>query len=397
MFPDRVSRRSVLTTSAGCLTASLAGCSAAGGDGGDGDSDGGAVDDGSDGADGGGGDGSSDEVTHTVSMEPVGEVEFRGVPQRWLTYFPGYADMGVALGHGDGLVAVGNVPRYHVDAYDELPGVSVNTDDLAQVLGEGGIDTEIYYELDADVHLTDPQWLINNAAFGLEADAVDEVATNVAPFVGNTVFRRTDAWHEYRYYTLYEAFETVAEVFQERERYETLRAFHDGVVSDVQADLPPSDQRPNALLTFGSGDEPERFSPYRLSDRGTNKKQFRDLGLTDALAETGISGLSTTDRGRIDYETMLEVDPDVILVRGHEDKSAGEFADTVLAFMRDHDVASELTAVRTDRVFRGGPIYQGPIQHLFSLERAATEIFPDTFAGKLFDRDELAAIVTEEP
>ncbi|GAB3694419.1 ABC transporter substrate-binding protein [Halorubrum pallidum] len=329
-------------------------------------------------------------------MEPVGEVAFRAVPERWLTYFPGYADMGVALGHGDGLVAVGNVPRYHVDAYDELPGVSVDTEGLTEVLGEGGIDTEIYYELDADVHLTDPQWLINNSAFGLEADAVDEVATNVAPFLGNTVFRRTDAWHDYRYYTLYEAFETVAEVFKERERYEAFRAFHDDVIAAIHADLPPADRRPNALLTFGDGDEPERFSPYRLSDRGTNKKQFRDLGIADALADTGISGLSTTDRGRIDYETMLEVDPDVILVRGHEDKTADEFADTVLAFMRDHEVASELTAVQNDRVFRGGPIYQGPIQHLFSLERAATEIFPDTFSGELFDRDELAAIVAGE-
>ncbi|TKX77127.1 Fe3+-hydroxamate ABC transporter substrate-binding protein [Halorubrum sp. SD626R] len=380
MSSDRISRRDVLTTGAGALTASIAGCATGSGNRGGGD----------------GADGGSSEVTHAVSMEPVGEVAFRGVPERWLTYFPGYADMGVALGHGDGLVAVGNVPRYHVDAYDELPGVSVDTDDLTQVLGEGGIDTEIYYELDADVHLTDPQWLINNSAFGLEPDAVDEIASNVGPFLGNTVFRRTDGWHKYRYYTLYEAFETVAEVFQERERYEEFRAFHDDVIAGVRADLPPADRRPNALLTFGNGDEPERFSPYRLSDGGTNKKQFRDLGLTDALADTGISGLSTTDRGRIDYETMLEVNPDVILVRGHEDKTADEFADTVFAFMRNHDVASELSAVRNGRVFRGGPIYQGPVQHLFSLERAATEIFPDTFSGELFDRDELAAIVTEE-
>lgn len=396
MDDDRVSRRTVLTTGAGGLAVALAGCA------GSGDREAGTATD-----DTSGGDTSTAEETaaddpaegetaYTVSMAPVGEVAFDAVPETWETYFPGYADMGVALGHGDGLVGLGNIGRYHTDAYDELDGVSVDKDEITQVLGDGGIDKEIYYELGADVHLTDPQWLINNGFFGLEADDIDEITDNVAPFLGNTVFRRTDPWHDYRYYTLYETFEKVAAVFDERERYEAFAAFHDDVVAAIQADLPPADQRPNALLTFGAGDQPEQFSPYRLSDQGTNKKQWHDLGLSDALADTGIDGLSTSDRGQIDYETMLEVDPDVILIRGHENETAAEFADTVLAFMENHDVASELTAVQEGRVFRGGPIYQGPIQHLFNLERAATAIFPDTFSGELFDRDELASIITED-
>ncbi len=396
MADDRVSRRTVLTTGAGGLAATLAGC-AGSGDGGSGTAteDGSGSDSATEGAN------TSEETTaedtaYSVSMAPVGEVSFKSAPERWATYFPGYADMGVALGRADGLAAVGNVPRYHTDAYEELDGVDVNTDELTQILGEGGIDKEIYYEIDADVHLTDPQWLINNSAFGMEDDDVAEVTDNVAPFFGNTVFRRTDPWHDYRYYTLYETFEKVAEVFDERERYEAFAAFHDDVVAAIQTDLPPADQRPNALLTFGAGNQPKQFSPYRLSDQGTNKKQWHDLGLSDALADTGIDGLSTSERGQIDYETMLEVDPDVVLVRGHEDKTAEEFADTVLAFMEGHDVASELTAVQEGRVFRGGPIYQGPIQHLFNLERAATALFPDTFSGELFDREELASIVTEE-
>ncbi|PSQ24590.1 Fe3+-hydroxamate ABC transporter substrate-binding protein, partial [Halobacteriales archaeon QS_9_67_17] len=93
-------------------------------------------------------------------------------------------------------------------------------------------------------------------------------------------------------------------------------------------------------------------------------------------------------------ETMLEVDPDSILLRGHETKGRGEFEDTVLAFMKDHDTASQLTAVRNDMVFRGGPIYSGPLHHLFLVERYATAYFPETFEGELFDRDELAGIVT---
>jgi iron complex transport system substrate-binding protein len=131
-----------------------------------------------------------------------------------------------------------------------------------------------------------------------------------------------------------------------------------------------------------------------VSDEGTNNKQFHDLGIADALAGTGIEGLSTNDRGQIDYETMLEVDPDSILVRGHETKTETEFEETVLAFMREHAVASELTAVQEGRVFRGGPIYEGPIQNLFLTERFATQYFPDTFSGKLFDRGDVTEIIT---
>jgi iron complex transport system substrate-binding protein len=331
---------------------------------------------------------------YTVEMAPVGEVQFESVPQSWSTYFPGYADMGVALGQADGLHAVGNKGRYHTDVYAELDGVTVDKSSLEQTLGDGGIDREVYLELDDDVFLTDPRWLTNNSYFGLEQKDIEDISETVAPFIGNTIFRRTDDWHEYRYYTMYEAFETVAEVFQQTDRFEQFQSFHDEVLGRVDGKLPSASERPNALLTFAASDEPETFSPYRLSDEGTNKKQFHDLGLADALAGTGIEGLSTTDRGKIDYETMLEVDPDVLLVRGHEDKSADEFESKVLGFMREHSVASDLTAVQNGQVFRGGPIYQGPIMHLFNLERAATDVYPDTFTGELFDRDELADIVT---
>ncbi|WP_101296630.1 ABC transporter substrate-binding protein [Halegenticoccus soli] len=383
-------RRELLGIGAGALTTALAGCA-----GGDGESDGSTGDGNESGGTGttqqdGSGDGGG---SYTVSMEPVGDVTFDAVPEKWLVYESGYADMGVALGQADGLLAVGNKPRYYTRYYDELDGVNVDLGSVNQLLGDSyQIDKELFYELDADVHLVDPNWLVKGSSFGLEQKDVDEIRENVAPFIGNTIFRRTDSsWHTYRYYTMYEAFGKVAEVFQETERYEAFKSFHDDYVSRVQSELP--NERPNALLTFADGDQPEEFSPYRLTDKGTNKKQFRDLGIEDALTGTGVKGLSTSDRGTIDYETMLEVDPDVLLVRGHETKTAEEFENTVLSFMKNHDVASELTAVKNDMVFRGGPIYQGPIQHLFTLERAATDLFPDTFSGELFDRNEVAKIV----
>lgn len=67
----------------------------------------------------------------------------------------------------------------------------------------------------------------------------------------------------------------------------------------------------------------------------------------------------------------------------------------VTAHMRDHDVASELSAVQNDRVIYGGLTYQGPVIHLFQLEAAARGLYPDEFGGEqLFDRERVADIVT---
>ncbi|WP_323676066.1 ABC transporter substrate-binding protein [Halorubellus sp. PRR65] len=342
------------------------------------------------------GDGSTTTATesYTVEMAPAGAVEFDRPPERVTHYFPDYGDMAVALGKSDSILSMGLPSRFHTSHYEELDGVGVDMDSITKLNGDSGIDKEIFYELDADVHLIDPQWLVNNSFFGLGEGDVEELTDEVAPFVGNTVFRRTDGWHDYRYYDLYGAFEKVAQVHQEEEKFRQLKSLHDEFVADLQAKLPGADDRPNALLTFAGSDEPEAFYPYRVSDQGTNKKHFHDLGLTDALAGSGIEGLSTTDRGQIDYETMLEVDPDSILVRGHEGKSREEFVDTVLSFMQDHETASALTAVQNETVFRGGPIYSGPLHHLFLTERYAKLYFPDVYSGELFDRERVADIVT---
>ena len=152
----------------------------------------------------------------------------------------------------------------------------------------------------------------------------------------------------------------------------------------------------NAALVF-AGEEPDSFTPYRLSGNGANKEHFHTLGLSDAFAGTGVDGLSTTDTGTIDYETLLEIDPDSLLLRYHrEGKTREEFENDVLAYMQDHPVGSQLTAVQDGRVFRGGPIYSGPLHNLFMIERFATGYFPETFSeDQLFDRDRLATIITE--
>ncbi|WP_239685540.1 ABC transporter substrate-binding protein [Halolamina pelagica] len=335
------------------------------------------------------------DTSYTVSMAPAGDVTLDTVPESVAHYFPDYGDMAVALGHGDSINSMGLPSRYHTGHYDELDGVSVDKESMTALVGDAGISKEVFYELESDLHMIDPQWLIHNGAFKLAEEDITEISEGVAPFFGNAIFRRTDKWHDYRYYTLYEAFEKVATVYGETETFESLQSFHDEYIAEVQTNLPSADSRPNALLCFGASNEPEEFYPYRLTDKGSNKKAFRDLGIGDALSDTGIEGLSESERGTIDYETMLEVDPDSILLRGHEGKSREEFENTVLEFMKNDDVASELTAVQNDMVFRGGPIYPGPLHHLFLVERFATGYFPESFSGELFDRDELASIITE--
>jgi iron complex transport system substrate-binding protein len=336
----------------------------------------------------------AEDTAYSVEMAPVGEVTFESPPETWVAYDGGYADMAVALGRADGLSGIGYAKRYYRSVYDELPGVDVPEEPLEEF---PEVKTkEEFYEIDADVHLYDPQMLVN--WFDWSQSDVEEITENVAPFFANLIFRRSDEWHTYRYYTLYEAFEKVAAMFQERERFEAFEALHDEFIADITNRLPPAEERPRVLLTYEGTDEPSTFSPYRLADKGTSKKQWRDLGVRDALAGTDIENLSTTNRGELDYENLLEVDPEVILIRGQERKSAEEFRDVVLGYMRDHPVGSELTAVQNGRVYRGGYLYQGPIQNLFQTERAAKQLYPEVFGEvttdeQLFDRQRVADII----
>ncbi|GAB7021085.1 ABC transporter substrate-binding protein [Halostagnicola bangensis] len=333
--------------------------------------------------------------SYTVSMEPAGAVTFESVPEQWIAYNGSYADMGIALGQADGMTGSGGAHRFHTHVYDELPGVTV---DRETIEANSEVRTkEQFYELENDVHLYDPQMM--KQWFDWDEDDLEEITTNVGPFIGNLIFRRSDEWHEYRYYTLYEAFKTVAAVFQQEERYEAFEQLHDEYIAEIEAKLPPVNERPSVLVAYDETKEPDSFSPYRLDDNGTSTKQWRDLGPTDALATSDIDHLSSTERGTLDYEALLDIDPDVILLRGHERRSRSEFREIVLEYMQDHPVGSELTAVTNDDVYRGGYLHQGPIHNLFLTERAAKQLYPDIFGdptggSQLFDRQRVADIVT---
>ncbi|WP_424004402.1 ABC transporter substrate-binding protein [Haloarcula salina] len=328
------------------------------------------------------------DATYSVTMEPVGTVEFDGPPESWFAYTGDYADMGVALGQAEGLSAIGVRERFGTHYYDDLSGVTVEADELTQ-LWQDGTGKEVFYELDADLHVVDPNFMVNR--LGWDREDVAEVESAVAPFFGNTIFTRSYDWHDYRYYSLYDGFEKLAAVFDERARYEAFKSHHDQVVSSVRSRLPST--TPEIALLYPAEMPPESFYPYLVGD-GTQSKQWRDLGVSDALAEHGVTD-AQAGGGTIDYETLLDIDPDAIAVRIQGEVSEAYFAENVVAHMEDHEVASALTAVQNGRVFYGGLTYQGPIVHLFQLERAARGLYPDVFGDEeLFDRQRIADIVT---
>jgi iron complex transport system substrate-binding protein len=328
--------------------------------------------------------------SYSVSMEPVGKVTFDQIPETWIANNGSWGDMGVALGVG-APGAVWLPDRYPTHHYDGFSGISVNKEDITQLYSDG-LSKELFYELDADVHVMDPNFMTNRFK-GLKKSDIEEIRTNIAPFFGNSIFSRGYSWHDYRYYTLYEAFEKLSHVFQRHDRYKAFAALHDEFISDIQKRLPPKNKRPSvAVLWPHPTDKPETFSPYVI-DKGTTYKHWNDLKVRDALAESDVTTYHKS-RGKIDYETLLQVDPDALLFQGNEQKSRKKFRNTVLAFMKQHPVASKLTAVKNGDVYRAGGLYQGPIINLVLTERGAHQLYSDTFTeNKLFDRKRVSNIV----
>ncbi|WP_306055147.1 ABC transporter substrate-binding protein [Natronococcus wangiae] len=333
-----------------------------------------------------GGGGSTDGDSYAVTMPPVGDVEFESAPETWVANNGSWADMGVALGQ-DPPEALWMPSRYHTHYYDEIPDVGVDGESIDALYEDGaGVDKEKFYDYEADVHVIDPNFL-QNRYDGWDESDVDDVE-QIAPFFGNSIFSREYEWHDdYEYLTLYEAFEKLSQVFQEEERYDAFESLHGEFQSALEDVVPPEGDRPAVAILWPNGDG--TFLPYLISE-GTSFKQWRDLGVRDALAESDVDDFHSS-RGQVDYETLLEIDPEIILCRGYEGSSAEEFRETVVADMEGDAAGSKLTAVQNDDVYRGGPLYQGPITNLVVTQRAAEQVYD--VDERLFDPQAVSDIV----
>lgn len=355
--------------------------------------------------------GTATDGSYTVSMAPVGDVEFESVPENVMVYSLLYADMAVAYGHGDAVNSLGfsaQAGGNTLDAYYErLDGVSFDAEGLTQLNSGSGsiqVEKELFYELDSDLHLVDPALV--DSFDGWDPADIEEVRTEIAPWFGNVYSRAhsqpPEGWRDqYEYYTLWELAEKVAAVFRESSRYEALASVHEQLVADVQSNLPPEGERPSvAAAIYMDG----TFYPSKINAPGFATAHTRPLQAVDAFIDAEVSYETSYD-----FETMLEVDPDVILhpfgVASYYDVAA------IRQRLEDHPVGGELTAVQNGRVYAAGNPVQGPLMNLFQVEMTAKQLYPEQFGEwpgyeqgspypeipaeqQLFDRGDVAAAVT---
>mgnify|MGYP006271743757 CR=1 FL=1 len=351
----------------------------------------------------------------TVEMFPVGEVAFDGIPQSVTTYNMGWADMVISLGAVDKLQTTRlSAPTLFYDRFD----IAYDTD-WPTLWQDGGLPKEVFYQHDPDVFLIDPNMVIGWDDNWDEAD-IEEVETNVAPFFGCHNRRMNSQWQTEMGYpdkapTMLEAFDRVGTILGERERTEAWLDLHDDLQSTVESKLPADSELPSvALINSGSAPEKGKFYAMNLGGNGYEMKPYRDLNVIEADA---FAGIETGKWGETDYETMLEVDPDIVLVHwgittgsvtsgGDGAYDAEQFHEQFVAPMENHEVGSQLTAVQDGRVLPAPTAEQGPLINAFQTELTARLFFPEEFgeldldaplevseANQLFDRQRVADII----
>jgi ABC-type Fe3+-hydroxamate transport system substrate-binding protein len=344
-----------------------------------------------------------EDERYSVTMAPMGEVEFEAVPESVVVYDSQWADHLVALGQQDRIVSLGWPDNYYTGYYDELPGVSFDTSGLPG-MWDGGLDKEQFYELDGDVHHVDP-CRFTSFDSGMDRADFEELEESVGPFFANRFSRahgEPPEWcrDSYEYYTLWELLDEFAQVYRVQSRSRALTRVRDEMLDSVYAELPPREDRPDVALVVYVPDT-EAFGPYQLNGPGFGKAHTRPLRANDALAKGDKT--YANDAGDYDMEAMLEFDPDVVL-HNFDWTNPRERTEAFLA-LEEHPVASELTAVENGRLYATGSALQGPIMNLFQLELSAKQIYPELFGRppepgesvpdgeRLFDRQRVADII----
>ncbi|QLH77219.1 ABC transporter substrate-binding protein [Halosimplex rubrum] len=342
---------------------------------------------------------------YEACIEPVGCLSFDEVPETYIVNNGEWADMAFALGHREGfLTATNMIPGFLFEPF----GLDVPALSETESLSATNWDKEVFYEQDPDVILMDPNYLHKTGwddTWSREDTA--EIRENVAPFFGNNILRRRE-FHDYRLYSLYEALERLADLFQERERYEALAAVHDSVQAEIDSRLPPAPERPEVgLVNSASNPNEGTFYPMDTRVEGVEMKPYRDLDVDSAFPA------DLVEAGTIDYEQLLEVDPEILVFHwgigttGDGDGfSAEAFREQYVAPLEADSVGSQLTAVQQGNVYPGAFGSQGPLVNLLQTELLAQQLYPEAFGAfdaesfpdvpeehRLFDRQRVRDIV----
>jgi len=330
------------------------------------------------------------DSSYTASIVPAGEVTFQAVPETWLVYNGGWADMAFALGQRDGFLTAGNmIPGFFFEPFGlDVPAES----ELTPLWQNGGWSKEVFYELDPDVILMDPNYMHGTGwDDSWDESDTEKLQEDVGPLFGNNCRRRRE-FHDYKLYSLYGAFERLAEAFQQQDRYEAFATLHGEVQSEIAART-PSEQPTIALINGGSEPDKGRFYPLDPRDEGYEMKPYRDLEVQSAFPDE-VKG------GQIGYEKLLGIDPEIIVVHwgigttGETDSfSADAFEKQYITPMEEDSIGSRLTAVTEGRIYPGQYGEQGPIVNLLQTEMVAQQLYPEEFGA--FDPDAFPEVPAE--
>ncbi|MFD1600693.1 ABC transporter substrate-binding protein [Halobellus rarus] len=341
----------------------------------------------------------SDPTPYTVEMEPNDPYTFEEIPETYGVGTSPFIDMGMALGiHPTATTGLERAPLKFYDlldlGFDESQVTKIASD------AESGYDKENFYAADADV------WLIsrNNIGRYVSWDDSDfeDVESQTGPFLGTTLrfAPQSAVQDEPNPYTMYEAFEKVAKIFQRQQQFQAWQSLHDDLMSTIEDGLPPEDERPTvAAIWRGVAPDSGRFRIAPLHRLGNNTKSYYRLGMQDAFE-------GQYPDGPVGYEELLRADPDYIgAVGGLTSLTHEEFVNTVIEPFENNENGQQLSAVQNGNVIRSGGQYMGPIVDMFSTEAVAKQVYPDEFgewpgavgdvpeSEQLFDRQRLVDVV----
>ncbi|AUG47223.1 ferrichrome ABC transporter substrate-binding protein [Haloarcula taiwanensis] len=343
--------------------------------------------------------------SYEACIEPVGCQTFESVPETYIVNNGEWADMAFALGQRDGFLTSTNmIPGFLFEPF----GLDVPPRSETESMSAISWDKEIFYEREPDVILMDPHYM-HGTGWDDSWDESDtrEISENVAPFFGNNILRRRD-FHDYKLYSLYGAFERLAELFQERERYEAMASVHDDLQREIQSRLPSDGNQPTiGLVNSATNPSEGTFYPMNTDAEGIEMKPYQDLGIESSFTP------ELVENGTIDYEQLLEVDPEIIVVHwgikttGNTDSfSLSAFHKQFVEPMETDPVGSQLTAVEAGNIYPGAFGSQGPLVNLLQTEMVAQQLYPEEFGEfeperfpevaddkQLFDRQRVKDII----
>lgn len=337
----------------------------------------------------------ADPTPYTVHIEPNDPYTFEEVPQTYGVVSGPMLDIGMSLGiHPSATTGLERAPLKFYD----LLGLEFDESQITKLASgaESGYDKENFYAANADVWLI-PKSTVSRFTNWGESD-YEEIESQTGPFLGTPLrFAPTAAVSDDpNPYTLYEAFEKVATVFQRQEQFRAWQSLHDDLMSTIQDGLPPEDERPTvAAIWRGVNPDSGQFRIAPLHRLGNNTKSYYRVGLQDAFE-------GRYPNGPIGYEELLRVDPDYIGAVGGLTSSTHEaFVTNVIEPFENNDNGQDLTAVQEGNVIRSGGQYMGPIVDMFSTEAVAKQVYPEQFGEwpgpvgelaedeQLFDRQRL--------